>query len=193
MDTSKILEHFRRYIEVSPDEEIEILQYFTSKTFKKKEILLELDSRCRYHYFVINGCLRLFYLSEKGIDQTIQFAIENWWLTDYAAFGLQSDSNFSIQAVEKTEVMILDLYGQEELLMQFPKLERYFRLLYQKAYAASQFRIKYLFDYSREDMYHHFNNGFPEFTNRIPQNILASFLNMAPEYLSEIKAKKLKK
>jgi len=193
MNSSKIISHFRKFIELSSQDEKELDKFFKSKIFSKKEHLLLEGGRCKYHYFVLTGCLRLYYINEKGIDQTIQFAIEDWWLTDYNAFSHQSNANFSIQAVEKTEVIILDHKDQEELLLKFPKLERYFRLLYQKAYAASQFRIKYLFNYSREDIYHHFNDNFPEFTNRIPQNLLASFLNMTPEYLSEIKAKKRKK
>jgi len=81
------------------------------------------------------------------------------------------------------------LWKQEKLLHSFPQLERYFRLIYQKAYSASQLRTKYLYDFSREEFYHHFNDNFPEFTQRIPQHILASYLNMTPEYLSKIKNK----
>ena len=53
----------------------------------------------------MQGCLRLFFINEKGVEQTIQFAIENWWLADYTSFAKQKPSTFYIQAVEKSEVL----------------------------------------------------------------------------------------
>lgn len=131
----------------------------------------------------------MFFINEKGMEQTIQFAIENWWITDYLAFDRQAKTEFSIQALEPTEVLQIDYQHQERLLSAFPQLERYFRLIYQRVYAALQLRAKYFYDFSREQLYHHFNNSFPGFTQRIPQHLLASYLNMTPEYLSEIKKK----
>ena len=131
----------------------------------------------------------MFFVNEKGIEQTTQFAIENWWITDYAAFQQQQPSGFYLQAVEKTEVATITLESQERLLKQYPQMESYFRIIYQRANAAAQLRIKYLYDFSREELYHHFNNKYPEFTQRIPQYLLASFLGFTPEYLSEIRKK----
>ena len=68
-------------------------------------------------------------------------------------------------------------------------MERYFRFIYQRAYAAAQLRIKYLFDYSKEEFYHSFKSKHPEFVQRIPQYLLASFLGFTPEYLSELRKK----
>lgn len=185
-----ILEHFRKFIEVHPDDEAEILSYFQVKNFNKKENLTEVNTKCRQHFFVTKGCLRMFFINEKGIEQTTQFAIENWWLTDYFAFQNNTQTNFTIQAVEKTEVLAISFQNQEKLMEEFPVFERYFRLIYQRAYSASQLRTKYLYSLSREEMYHQFNDSFPEFTQRIPQHLLASYLNMTPEYLSEIKSKR---
>lgn len=133
----------------------------------------------------------MFFVNEKGVEQTTQFAIENWWMSDYLSFERGQPSDFSIQAVEKTEVLSIDHFSQEALLKDFPFMERYFRLVMQHAYAASQYRIKYLYGLSREELYHHFNRHFPEFVQRVPQYLLASFLGFTPEYLSEIRAKKL--
>jgi len=188
--SKKIIDHFRKFIEVEPKDEDGILDFFQMKTFAKKENLIDSNTRCKFHFFVISGCLRLFFINNKGIEQTIQFAIEDWWLTDYFAFENQTATEFTIQAVEKTEVMMISFQNQERLLLQYPKLERYFRLIYQRTYSASQLRTKYLFDFSREEFYHHFNDNFPKFAQRIPQHLLASYLNMTPEYLSEIKSKK---
>ena len=187
--SEQLIQHYRKYIEIDMDAGLETLRFFQPNTFAKKETLMEENTRCRFHFFVLQGCLRMYFVNEKGVEQTIQFAIENWWITDYSAFDQRAKTGFTIQALEATHVLQITHQNQEELLRKFPQLERYFRLIYQRAYAASLLRIKYLFGFSREAIYHHFNDHFPEFTQRIPQHILASYLNMTPEYLSEIKKK----
>jgi hypothetical protein len=96
---------------------------------------------------------------------------------------------FFIQAVENTTVWALSWQAQEQLFLNFPPLERYFRLVYQRAYAAEQWRIKFIYDFSKEAIYQHFSAHFPGFVQRIPQYLLASFLSFTPEYLSEIRKK----
>lgn len=187
--SNRLIDHLKKYVFISAEEEIAILDYFDRKKFRKRENLVNADSFCKHHYFVEKGCLRLFFLNDKGAEQTIQFAIENWWITDYNAFENQFKTDFTIQALEDTEVLEIDFVNQEKLLQEFPMLERYFRQIFQRAYSASLLRTKYLFDFKRDEFYHHFNDHFPEFTSRIPQHILASYLNMTPEYLSEIKKK----
>jgi len=182
-----LIEHFRKFIEIDTQDEREILNFFQPKTFAKKKVLTEQSRKCNLHFFVVKGCLRMFFINDKGVEQTVQFAIENWWITDYFAFDRQTKTEFTIQAVETTDILQIDYKNQEKLLNDFPRFERYFRLIYQRAYSASQLRTKYLYDFSREQLYHHFNDNFPEFTKRIPQHILASYLNMTPEYLSKIK------
>lgn len=144
---------------------------------------------CRYHYFVMNGCVRKFFVNEKGIEQTTEFAIENWWITDNKAYEHSRPSEFYIQAVEKSKVVYIDYASQEKLAADYPKMERYFRFVYQRAYAASQMRIKYLYDFSKEEMFIDLNKHYPEFVQRIPQHLIASFLGFTPEYLSEIRKK----
>lgn len=187
--SQEIIQHFRNFIPIDTKDEKEILNFFDLKTFGKKDFLIEQGHKCKHHYFVSSGCLIMFFLDEKGIEQTIQFAIENWWLTDYFAFEKQIETDFYIQSLEITNVVEINYTNQEKLLVKFPIFEKYFRIIYQKAYTASQIRSKYLSDFSREQFYHHFAHHFPSFTTRIPQHILASYLNMTPEYLSEIKKK----
>jgi CRP-like cAMP-binding protein len=184
-------DHIAKFVEIDEQDYAEIRAYFTVIAAAKKQNLLVEDKICKSNYFVSKGCLRLFFINEKGVEQTIQFALENWWLADYASFSSQTPSGFYIQAIEKSEVLALDFVSQEKLLRQFPQMERYFRLIHQRAHAASQFRIKTLYSVSREELYHLFNKRYPEFVQRIPQYLLASFLGCTPEYLSEIRSKRI--
>ena len=70
-------------------------------------------------------------------------------------------------------------------------MEKYFRTIYQTAYGAALMRIKYINSLSKEEMFFRFRDSFPEFVQRVPQYLLASFLGLTPVYLSEIKRKQL--
>ena len=182
--------HLEKFIEVDEKEFQYILAFFQIVKVRKKENMLIEGQLCKSHYFVLNGCLRKFFINEKGIEQTTEFAIENWWITDNIAFENKLASEFYIQAVENSEILIIEHHSQEKLLTEFPKMERYFRFIYQRAYAASQMRMKYLYSFTKEEFYDHLNNKYPEFVQRIPQYLIASFLGFTPEYLSEIRNKK---
>lgn len=181
--------HLEKFISINEEEFSGILAFFQLKNVKKKENLLVEGQICKSHYFVLNGCLRKFFINGKGIEQTTEFAIENWWITDNFAYERGLSTEFYIQAVENSEILTIDSELQEKLLIEFPKMERYFRFIYQRAYAASQIRIKYLYDFSKEEFYHHLCKEQPEFVQRIPQYLIASFLGFTPEYLSEIRNK----
>jgi CRP-like cAMP-binding protein len=181
--------HINKFVPVTDDAFFGILSFFEEQHVKKKFNLLVEGNVCRDHYFVLKGCLRMFFINDKGVEQTTEFAIENWWITDNFAFERHLPSPFFIQAVEHSHVLRIDYSSQEKLVTAFPQMERYFRFVYQRAFAASQMRIKYLYDFSKEEMFHHLNNLHPEFVQRIPQYLIASFLGFTPEYLSEIRKK----
>jgi len=187
MDTFK--EHLDKFININEEEYTSVLSFFQILDVKKKHNLMLDGEICKSIYFVVKGCLRKFFINEKGVEHTTEFAIENWWITDTFAYERQIKSDFCIQAVERSIILVIDLQTQEELLKKHPVMERYFRMIYQRAYAASERRIRYLYEMSREELYVHFSTQYPGFIQRIPQYLIASFLGFTPEYLSEIRAK----
>lgn len=181
--------HLDKFIKINDEEFASIFSYFQVFEVKKKENLMLEGEVCKFKYFVLKGCLRKFFVNEKGVEQTTEFAIENWWIADNFAFENQTKTEFNIQAVEKATIVAIDFQSQELLLEKHPIMEKYFRMVYQRAYAAAEKRIRYLYEMSKEEYYIHFNTLYPWFTQRIPQYLLASFLGFTPEYLSEIRAK----
>ncbi|MPT33133.1 MAG: Crp/Fnr family transcriptional regulator [Chryseobacterium sp.] len=179
--------HLDKFIPVTNEEFASIMNYFEIKSFAKKEDLLEEGQICRSNYFVIKGLLRKFFINEKGTEQTTDFALETWWMTDNFSFERKTPADFSIQTVEKSEVLTISSESQEKLLNDFPIMEKYFRIVYQRAFAANQRRVKYIFTYSKEDFYFSLIKQYPDFVQRVPQYLIASFLGFTPEYLSEIR------
>jgi CRP/FNR family transcriptional regulator, anaerobic regulatory protein len=186
----KLLAHIQRYVSLSQEEQDVLCHYLKYKKIQKKELILKEGQVCIGNYFIIHGCLKLHTYKDKGTEQIIQFGIDNWWISDYMSLDAQKPSLFNIEAVEPTELVYLEKRHEEELFSKIPKLERYFRIIIQRAYAAYQYRIQYIFCQSGEERYFHFCDSFPDFVQRIPQYMVANYLGFTPEFVSKIRAKK---
>lgn len=186
-----LLKHIHQYTPLNEVEEKAIVQTVKVLQLKKKTVILAPGENCKGNYFVVKGCLRMYFFDDKGVEQTTQFAIENWWIGDYTSLALKKTSDFYLQAIEDSTVILLESTVEEALFQEVPKLERYFRLLFRRACAASQYLARYNHNLSREAHYRHFSKSFPDFVQRIPQYMLASFLGFTPEFLSKIRAKKV--
>ena len=186
-----LVQHIQKFIALREGEAELLLAYFEREDFKKKELLLKEGQIANKQYFILKGCIRFYINNAKGVEQTMQFGIENWWITDYLSFQYQTPTYFYIQAIENIEVLSIDRKSFDELLERIPKLEKYFRLVIQKSFGASQVRIRYLFTMSAEERFRQMNEMFPEFVQRVPQYMIASYLDFSAEFMSKIRAGKV--
>ncbi|MFB9077014.1 Crp/Fnr family transcriptional regulator [Flavobacterium procerum] len=186
-----LVKHIQKFINLDSSEIDSIESRLTISQIKRKNHVLEEGQICNTMYFIVKGCMRQYIINAKGTEQTLQFGVENWWITDYLSYHNHTPSHFYIQAVETTEVIAIDKSVLESLLDEIPKLEKYFRIVAQKAFGAAQMRIKFLFTMSAEERYNHFKNQQPDFVQRVPQYMLASYLDFSAEFMSKIRAGKV--
>jgi CRP-like cAMP-binding protein len=182
--------HLNKYVKLTEQDFEEILTYFETIDVGKKEILMEEGTLCNRNFMVLNGCLHMYYINDKGAEKTVQFALENWWITDHLAYHHQQKTTFFIQAITPGQVLKISRDRQNQLLSDFPVLAMYFMSIYQIAYGAAIMRTKYLFDSSKEEIFLSFSKKYPEFVQRVPQFQLATYLGLTPEYVSEIRKKR---
>lgn len=188
-----LIQHIQKITGSNEADEDGVLSFFNTRLFKKKELLQEEGRLCLSYFFVVKGCLRLYFTDAQGMEQTMQFALENWWMTDLDAFRLKRTSAYSIQALEVTEVLAITARNYASLLESMPVMEKYFRLIYERSYAASLRRVQMISRMPKNEFYELFESRYPGFIQRVPQKILASFLGFTPEYLSELRKKRLEK
>lgn len=186
-----LFNHIEKFVTLEASETDLLHSALSLSTIKKKDHVLREGQVCNTLHFIVKGCMRQYIINSKGTEQTLQFGIENWWITDYLSYHNYVPSHFYIQAVENSEVIALEKPVLESVLVQIPKLERYFRIVSQKSFGAAQMRIKFLFTMSAEERYHHFNGLNPEFVQRVPQYMLASYLDFSAEFMSKIRAGKV--
>ena len=185
----QLLNHIEKFCSIEAGRTSLLEPFFEHRVYKRKGLLLTEGERCHEKFFIIKGCVQLYYLKQNGTRQIIDFAVENWWASDFTAFQQGTAAQFSISAIEPVEALCINAEAQHELLKQVPELNAYFHLIFQRAYAASQMRLRYLYEFSKEELYLLFLEHYPAFTQRVPQYLLASFLGFTAEYLSELRKK----
>lgn len=148
---------------------------------------------CRFEAYILKGCLKKYYIDPDGNEVILQFAVEDWWMSDISSFSEQKPSNFFIQALEDTELLMIDYNSKELLFSKIPALERVFRLMLQRSYAVLENRFYATIVHTAEERYLDFLDRYPGITSRVPQTQIASYLGITPESLSRIKAKMLRR
>jgi CRP-like cAMP-binding protein len=189
MQTALILENINKLISITEEEKTFFLSLLRYRKLRKRQFLLQAEDPCKYEYFVLSGCLRSYYIDDKGQDHVVQFAVEDWWIGDMRAFITQTPAWLNIDALEDTEVLLLGYEALEQLYQKVPAFERYFRIRIQNAFVSEQLRLGNSLSKTAEERYLDFVKRYPQFEQRISQVQIASYLGMTPEFLSTLRGK----
>jgi CRP-like cAMP-binding protein len=187
MTYDRILAYVSRYVSLTEEE----TDFFTSllklRSLRKRQYLVQAGDVCRYECFVNSGCLRTYSIDDKGQEHVVQFAIEDWWTSDLYSFLTQTPAAYHIEALEDSELVLLDKASYDQLLENVPKFDRMFRVIIQNAFIAQQRRILEDMSLPAHERYVLFLQRYPQFEQRLPQHQIASYLGITPESLSRIR------
>jgi len=170
------------------DEEKEIIKtFFISKKIRKRQYLLQEGDVCKYMSFVEKGLLRSYNVDERGEEHMNMFAWEGWWTSDMNSFFTGEKSIINIDAIEDAELLMITPEAFEVMTLKVPKMDRYFRILFQNSLFTKERRLISSITHTAEEKYTKLIESNPALVQRVPQNLIASYLGLAPETLSRIK------
>jgi CRP-like cAMP-binding protein len=164
-----------------------VKNYFVLRKLRKKQFLLNEGEVCRYIGFVNSGCLREYTIDNKGNEHIIQFAIEDWWVSDLNSFLSGEPAEYNIDALQDSEILLLEKSARDKLLDECPKMERFFRILIESNHVANHRRITDSLSTSAEEKYLKFIKTYPKLFELVSQNQIASYLGITPQSLSRIR------
>jgi CRP/FNR family transcriptional regulator len=154
------MEKLRQHIEAITsltDQEFEhVKTFFTVKKVRKHQYLVQEGDPVKYEYVIMKGIFRVFHLDETGKEHIVQFATENWWMTDYISYFNQQPANLHVLCMEEGEVLCLTLPGREKLSGNPQQRYRDFALLY------------------------------PDLMQKVPKKYIAEYLGVSRETLSRL-------
>jgi len=182
----KLREHIERITPLS-DEEFEYIQtFFTLKRVRKHQYLINEGDEVKHEYLVLKGIYKVFYIDDQDREFILQFAQEDWWMSDYPAYFKQQPASMYVECMEEGEVLCLTLYAREKLAADFHQMEHFFRTKLTYGYVALQERIKLLLSSTPQQRYEQFARLYPSLMQRVPKKAIAEYLGVSRETLSRL-------
>ncbi len=174
-------------------DEVELIKrIFVPKHFRKRQYLLQEGEVSKYAAFILKGAMRQYTVDEKGVEHISRLSIENWWVGDRESSTMLTPSIYNIDAWEDTDVLLLTTVDFNRLnnIAAFGEM---FRKLDQRHAIATQKRLNAAISMSAEQRYSDLEKTYPEFLQRFPQHIIASYLGITKETLSRVRTHAMKK
>jgi CRP-like cAMP-binding protein len=179
-------QYLKMFISLSPQLKVEIERNMTPLSIRKGEILHKTGSYCRRYYFVKQGLIRAYYILEDK-EVTNSFATENDWITSVNSFYKDEPSDFTLQALEDSELWYFTKTDLEILYEKFPEMNQFGRMLMTRNYVEQTERLTALNFVPAHQRYSDFIKKNPNLMNRIPLGMLASYLGITQETLSRVR------
>jgi CRP-like cAMP-binding protein len=183
----------RAYLEARAtfsDEEFAFMRpLFVAKHVPAGGYLQRAGDVARHAAFVAQGCLRSYVIDARGKEHIVQFAPETWWLADSESLAAGSPSQYFVDALEDSVLLLLDLPSHTRIVERVPGYGAAMRTGLQRHAAAKDQRIVSALSATAEERYVAFLQTYPSIVLRVPQKMLASYLGITPETLSRIRKK----
>jgi CRP-like cAMP-binding protein len=187
---SPFLSYASKYIDLNEEEEAFLISSLRKVKVKKKQFIVQPGFPCQYRTFIVKGAFRSFLYDNNAHEHTVTLAVETWWISDFNSYINQTPATLFVEALEPSEVIQMSYESERLLLKKYPKFEKFFRILYQKALVSIQKRALHNLSKTAEERYKDFIDTYPDIAQRVPQYALASYLGFSKEYLSKIRNRK---
>ncbi len=176
------------------NDEVELIKkIFVPKHFRKRQYFLQEGEVSKYAAFIVKGAMRQYSVDDKGIEHIVRLSIENWWVGDRESSIMLTPSIYNIDAWEDTDVLLITSADFVNRLNNIAAFVEMFRKLDERHAFAMQKRLNAAISMTAEQRYSDLEKTYPEFLQRFPQHIIASYLGITRETLSRVRIQALKK
>ncbi|MCB0455895.1 MAG: Crp/Fnr family transcriptional regulator [Aequorivita sp.] len=186
-----LFDFISKYISLTEEEKDAILSLDLFRFLKKGTTLLEAGQKSKNSYFVLKGCIRIYYIID-GEEKTTAFYTEMDALTPHCVIN-KAPSEYFISCVEDSILLISNSDMEAEINSKFPKFELMCRKLSEELLAKERVDFDAFKTSSPEQRYMNLLQKRPDLIQRVPQHQLASFLGIKPQSLSRLRARLLEK
>jgi CRP-like cAMP-binding protein len=182
-----MLSEIFRGVQLSVEEEKLIQNKLHPIQLKKGTILLRPEMEVKDQYYVKTGCLRSYFIDYQGKEHTAQFAIKDWWISDYTAFYHQRKAILFIECIQDTDLWKLSRDNMETIIAKIPTIGNHFRLKCESYISSFQRRVIGDLAKPAKQRYLDFLTDYPAIEQQVKNYHIASYLGVTTESLSRIR------
>lgn len=173
-------------------EEELVVAGFQHRKLRKKQYFLQEGDVCKYVGFIVKGAMRQYSVDNKGIEHIVHLYMENYWAGDRESSIMLTPSKYNIDAWEDTEMLIISRAEMLDLMAKIPALVAMTRQMDERNAIANQRRLNSTISNTAEKRYEEFADNHPQFIQRFPQHIIASYLGITKETLSRVRKQSIR-
>ncbi len=181
-----LIDNVNKHIHLTKEDEVLLLSVMHPRKLRKKMYFVQEGDISQYTAFILKGCMRSFFIDAEGAEHNLQFAIEDWWITDISSFTNRKPGRLNIEALENVEMLIISRDEQQILFDTCPKFEKYFRIITENALVSYQNRLLDNMSLPAKERYINFRLKYPLLYQRLSQVHIAAYLGITPEFLSKL-------
>lgn len=160
---------------------------FKAISLRKGALLLQQAEVVKYLYYVVDGCLRTYYIDDNNKEHTLQFGIKDWWVTDYTAYYTSSKALLNIECLKDVKLLRIARLDMEFLYKEIPAIETFVRVKVESAFSSVHLRVLRSLSQSAKERYVSFVETYPNIEKSVKNYHIASYLGITTESLSRIR------
>ena len=189
----ELIHKIKSSIPLSSEAEEYVRSISKERLIPKGELLIRQGQSVKSTYFVMDGCLRSYCLDKNGKEHTLQFAINDWWISDFIAIYDNDLSTLTVECITDSKVIEFDAEKLNEIYVEFPEFEAFQRNNLERHVVSLHKRILNQLQLTAPERYDLFLKQYPDIEQFTPNYHIASYLGITQQSLSRIRAEKVKK
>src|SRR5450432_540869 len=187
MQAKEILkQHIAKTASLTDPEFDYFFSFFKLQSFTKGQTIITEGSKVECEYFVVDGCLKSFYINDDMKMFILQFAMATWWASDYCALYSGERAMINVDCVTDAEVLCLSNTDREKLCREIPQVDHFFRWRTNRGYVAAQRRLLSQMNNDTKQRYEELMVQYPALYNIVPKHLIAAYLGVSRETLSRL-------
>lgn len=188
-----LINKIKSSITLSSKAEEYVVSIAKEKSIAKGHILIRQGQVVKNTYFVKDGCLRAYCIDKNGKEHTLQFAIKNWWISDFIAIYNNELSTLTIECITDSKIIEFNAKKLDKIYSIFPEFEEFQRKNLERHVVSLHKRILNQLQLTAPERYDLFLNQYPDIEQYTPNYHIASYLGITQQSLSRIRVENTKK
>jgi CRP-like cAMP-binding protein len=187
MEAQQILKaHIAKLVSLTDEQFAYVFSHFKQQSFKKGQSIITAGDKVECEYFVLEGCLKSFYINDDLKMFILQFAMPTWWASDFDALYSSTKATINLDCITDAEVLSLSNDDREKICSELHPMEHFFRWRTNKGYVASQKRLLSFMNNDAKHRYEELLKMYPQLYNIVPKQLIAAYLGVSRETLSRL-------